>query len=81
MDVLDAMIRHGGSLFRSVEPVQWDEILAVGPLHPVTLDDFHAVEGSGLGVFHHRVVSGVYRRLSDFIHGVVVHRRDETIRR
>ena len=52
MAVLDAMIRQGASLSRSVElPVRWDEILAAGPLHPVTLDDLHAVEGSGLCVF------------------------------
>ena len=41
--------------------------------------NFHAVEGSGLGDFH-RFVSGVHHRLSDFIHGVVVHRGDEAIR-
>ena len=80
MDVLDVMIRHGASLSRSVElNSQWDEILALGPLYPVTLDDLHAVEGSCLAGFH-RVVSGVHHRLSDFIHGVVVHRRDEAIR-
>ena len=48
-------------------------------LFPSTLDDFHAVQGLGIGDFH-RVVSGVHRRLSDFIHSVVVHRRDEAIR-
>ena len=64
MDVLDAMIRDGATLSRSVElAAQWDEILTVGPLYPVTLDDLHAVEGSGLGDCH--------RRLSDFIHGIV----------
>ena len=37
MDVLDAMIRYGVSLSRSVElAVQWDKILALGPI-PVTL--------------------------------------------
>ena len=78
MDVLDAMIRDGPSVSRSVQlTAQWDEILAVGT--PVSLDDFHAVEGSGLGDFH-RIVSGVHHRLSDFIHGVVVHRQDEAIR-
>ena len=35
--------------------------------------------GMGFGAFHH-VVSGIHRRLSDFIHAVVVHRRDEAIR-
>ena len=29
----------------------------------------------GIGAFHH-AVSNVHRRLSDFIHAVVVHRRD-----
>ena len=63
INILDAMIRHGTFLSRSVElTAQWDEILAVGPLHPVTLDDLHAVEGSGLGDFH-RVVGGVHHRL------------------
>ena len=60
------MIRHGTFLSRSVElTAQWDEILAVGLLHPVTLDDLHAVEDSGLGDLH-RVVGGVHHRLSDF---------------
>ena len=52
MDVLGAMIRHGVSLSRSVELTgQWDGILAVGPVYPVTLDDLQAVDGSGLGGF------------------------------
>ena len=80
MDVLDAMIRYGISLARSVElTAQWDRILAVGPLYPVTLGDLGAVQGLGIGDFH-RVVSGIHRRLGDFIHSVVVHRRDEAIR-
>ena len=44
MEVLDAMIRHGPSLSRSVElTAQWDGLLTVGPLYPVTLSDLHAV--------------------------------------
>ena len=40
MVVLDAMIRHVISLARSVElTAQWDRILAIGPLNPVTLGD------------------------------------------
>ena len=35
--------------------------------------------GVGIGAFHH-AVSDVHHRLSDFIHAVVVHRRDEAIR-
>ena len=31
-------------------------------------------------ILFHRVVSDVYHRLSDFIHSVVIHRRDEAIR-
>ena len=80
MDVLDAMIRYGVSLSRSVElSAQWNRILSVGPLYPVTLDDLNAVRGLGIGNFH-RVVSDVHHRLSDFIHAVVVHRRDEAVR-
>ena len=38
MDVLDAMIRNGISLSRSVELTsQWDRILAIGPVYPVLL--------------------------------------------
>ena len=75
LGVLDAMIRYGISLSRSVElSAQWNRILAVGPLYPVTLDDLNAVRGLGIGDYH-RVVSDVHHRLSDFIHAVVVHRR------
>ena len=80
MGVLDAMIRSGVSFAFSVElTAQWDKILAVGPCYPVTHDDFGAVWLLGIGEFHH-VVSGLHRRLSDFIHSVVVHRRDDAIR-
>ena len=80
IDVLDAMIRHGISLARSVElTAQWDKILAIGPLFPVTLGDLDAVLGVGVGEFH-RITSDVHRRLCDFVHAVVVHRRDEAIR-
>ena len=42
----------------------------------LSLDDLSAVRGLGIGDFH-RVVSDIHHRLSDFIHAVVVHRRDE----
>ena len=58
---------------------QWDRILAVGPLYPVTLDDLSVVRGMGIGAFHH-AASDVHRRLSVFIHAIAVHRRDEAIR-
>ena len=52
MDVLDAMIRYGVSLSRSVElTAQWDKILAFGPLYPVTPDDLDVVRGLGIGDF------------------------------
>ena len=80
MGVLDAVIRYGISLAPSVElTAQWDRILAVGPLYPVTLDDLCAVQGLGIGDFH-RVVSDIHHRLGDFAHAIVVHRRDEAIR-
>ena len=67
------------SLLLGLLSAQWDRIVAVGPIYPVTLHDIHAIQGLGLGDFY-RVVSGVHRRLCDFIHSFVVHRRDEAIR-
>ena len=43
------------------------------------MDDLGAVQGLGIGDFH-RVVSDVHHRLSDFIHAVVVHPRDDAFR-
>ena len=80
MDLLGAMIRFGVSLSRSVElTAQWDQILALGPMFPVTLDDLSVDRGLGIGAFFD-VASDVHRRLSDFIHQVVIHRRDDAIR-
>ena len=80
LNVLDSMISHGVTLSRSVElAAQWGKILSIGPLYPAVLDELHAVEGSGFGDFR-RVVGDLHRRLSDFIHGAVVNRRDEAIR-
>ena len=76
MDILDAMIRCGVSLSRSVElTAQWDQILTIGPIYPVTRDDLSVSRGLGLGVFFH-AAADVHRRLCDFIHQVVVARRD-----
>ena len=81
MDPLDAMIRHGVSLSRSLElTAQWDKVLALGPMYPVTLDDLSFNRALGIGAFF-LAASDVHRLLSDFIHQVVVHRRDEAIRR
>ena len=73
-------MRYGVSLSRSIElSAQWDRILSIGPLFPVTLDDFQVLVGVGLADFYHGVC-GIHRRLSDFIiHSIVVHRRDEAI--
>ena len=59
--------------------VQWDGIIALGPMYPVTLDDLSVNRGVDIGAFFH-AASDIHRRLSDFIHQVVVHRRDEAIR-
>ena len=64
----------------SVELIaQWDKVLALGPMYPVTLDDVSRDRALDIGAFFH-AASDVHRRLSDFIHHVVVHRRDEAIR-
>ena len=80
VDLLSAMVRGGVSLARSVElAVQWDAILRAGPIHPITADDSLLARSGGLGQCC-QVVQGLHRRLSDFIHAVVVHRREEAIR-
>ena len=80
MELVDVMLRSGVSLSRSVElSVQWDRILGTGPVFPVTLADYQALRGIGLGDFYHGVCC-IHRRLCDFIHSIVVHRRDEAIR-
>ena len=80
MDILDAMIRYGVSLSRSVElTAQWDQILALGPMYPVTEDDLSVGRDLGIGAFFD-VAAGVHRRLCEFIHQVVVNRRDEAVR-
>ena len=74
------MIRYGVSLSRSVElAAQWEQILALGPMYPVTLDDHSFDRDLGIGAFFD-AASGVHRRLCNFIHQVVVLRRDEAIR-
>ena len=80
MELVDAIIRCGVSLSRSVElSAQWDRILCTGPIFPVTLADFQVLRGVGLDDFYHGVC-GIHHRLCDFIHSIVVHRRDEAIR-
>ena len=80
VDVLSAMIRGGVSLAQSVElAVQWDAILRSGPIHRTTAENFLLARGEDLGQCC-QVVQGLHRRLSDFIHAVVVYRREEAIR-
>ena len=80
VDVLRAVIRDGVTLARSLElTVQWDGILLVGPVFPITKQYFDMSRNGGLGVWL-QVVEGLHRGLSDFIHGAVVHRREEAIR-
>ena len=50
-----------------------------GPMYPVTLDDLSAGSDLGIGAFFD-AATGVHRRLSDFVHQVVVHRRDAAVR-
>ena len=80
MELADVMIRSGVSLSRSVElSVQWDKVLSIGPLFPVTYADFEGLLGVELVDFSFGVCC-IHRRLCDFIHSVVVRRRDEAIR-
>ena len=80
VDVQIAMIRDGISLARWVElTAQWDEILGVGLINPVTWGDFQSARSGGLGESR-RLVEDLHCGLSDFILRVVVHRRDEAIR-
>ena len=79
VDVLHAVIRDGVTLARSLElTVQWDGILRIGPVFPLTMQDFDMARNGGLGVWL-QVVEGLHCRISDFIHGVVVHRMEEAI--
>ena len=72
-DVLHAMIRDGITLARS------DGIVRIGPVHPLAVQDFGLDRRGGLGEWC-QVVEGLHLRVSDFIHRVVVHRREEAIR-
>ena len=78
-DALHAAIRDLFTLARSLElTVQWDGIVRVGPAFPITVQDFDMARSGGLGVWL-QVVEGLHRRLSEFIHGIVVHRREEAV--
>ena len=73
-DLLHALIRDEVTLTRSLElTVQWDGIIRIGPVSPLTVQDFEMARSGGLRVWL-QVVEGLHRGLSDFIHWVVVHR-------
>ena len=73
------MIWNGVSLARSLELTgQWKCILRADPVYPITQDDLQLVLTGGIGEFR-RVAGDLHRRLSEFVHRVVVHRRDEAI--
>ena len=77
-DILGDMLRNGFTLARSFElTAQWSCILSAGSLHPVIVQDLLRVQDLGWFL---EVVGDLHGRLSDFIHSVVVHRRDEAIR-
>ena len=79
-DILGGILREGFTLARSFELAsQWSCILSAGPLYLVTMDDLLSVQGGGLDWFR-EVVGDLHDRLSDNIHRMVVHRRDEAIR-
>ena len=67
------------SLARSVElAVQWDAILRVRPIHPISASDFLLARVGDLGQC--QVMLGLHCRLSDFLHDVVVRRREVAFR-
>ena len=53
--------------------------MLLGPMYPVTLDDLSFDRNLGIGAFFD-AASGVHCRLCDFVHQVVVHRRDDAVR-
>ena len=80
MDILDAMIRYGVSLSRSVElTAQWDQILALGRCIRLLWMIFLLL-GIWALVHFFNVAAGVHRRLCDFVRQVVVNRRNEAVR-
>ena len=81
MDVLGCHDSLLESLFpgRSELTAQWERILALGPKYPVTLDDFSLrFRGMGIGALASELFLTSIIVFSDFIHAVVVHRRDDS---
>ena len=62
------MLRDGATWARSLElTVQWDGIIRIAPVYPLTVQDFLMARRGGLGEWL-QVVEGLHRGLSDFIH-------------
>ena len=82
-DVLDAMIQFW-YLFCSFwlnSLLSGTRSLLLDPCYPFTFDDDSMVLFGGWVLVNFiMLVTGLHRRLSDFIHSVVVHRRDDAIR-
>ena len=79
-DLLGCLGRKGFTLSAGLElDAQRDCILRHGPSGPMTWDDLGAGADSGFDLFARRV-AGSIDRLSKFVHGVVAHRRDSSIR-
>ena len=50
-DLLHALIRDGVTLSRSLElTVQWDGIIRIGPVSPLSLQGFEMARSGGIGV-------------------------------
>ena len=79
-DVLGEMVRSGFSSSRFLElTAQWNCVLEVRLVHRISAGDLVCAQGVGLGWFH-EVVCALHGRLSDFVHRVVVMRRDDANR-
>ena len=58
-DLVRALIRDGATLARSLELiVEWDGIIRIGPVSPLTVQDFEMARSGGLGVWL-QVVQGL----------------------
>ena len=80
MDVLDSMIRSEVSLPRSLNSQSSGSVfLGLVLFKPITRDDLELVLTGRIGDFR-RVAGELHRRLCEFVHRVVVHRRDEAFR-
>ena len=74
LSVLEGISRHGFSLSRSLElGAQWVAVVAAGPCGPLGSADLSISPAGGLLIF------GSVDATVDFLHKVVVHRRDPSL--